>query len=103
MLSEAFQAADCLRVPVDVDIIDRLAQVTHMKTPSGQQIIPSVQWRKDYQTPLLAMLRVLQRHEKLDPQFHPVFETHSKSGVLRAVDVGPSGSNSVSPLHPICL
>ena len=103
MLSEAFQTAEYLRVPVAVDIIDRLAQVTHMKTSSGQQIIPSVQCRKDYQTLLLAMLRVLQRHQKLDPQFHPVFETHSKNGVLRAVEVGPSGSKPVSLLHPSCL
>lgn len=84
LLLEAVHAAEYLRFPVALDLIDKLAHISYLKTASGKQAAASVQWQADYQAPLLAMLRVLQRHGMLDPQFHPVFETHSKSGAIYA-------------------
>ena len=87
LFDKAESGSDCLRVPTDVNLIARLVTVTKVVTPSGTHAVPVIEWRTDYQATLAALIRVLQRHRKLDPSFHPTIETKSRNGMQKVIDL----------------
>ncbi|KAL0017947.1 hypothetical protein WJX79_000039, partial [Trebouxia sp. C0005] len=97
LLDKAESGSDCLRVPTDVDLIARLVTVTKIVTPSGTHAVLVVEWRTDYQATLAAVIRMLQRHRKLDSSFHPTIKTKSKSGTLKVIDLKEAPGH----MHPL--
>ncbi|DBA74898.1 TPA: hypothetical protein ACH3X2_009230 [Trebouxia sp. C0005] len=97
LFDKAESGSDCLRVPTDVNLIARLVTVTKVVTPSGTHAVPVIEWRTDYQATLAALIRVLQRHRKLDPSFHPTIETKSRNGMQKVIDLKEAPGH----MHPL--
>ena len=86
LLSKAVRDGDTLRIPVAQDIITKLVHISTAKGSSANLVTPCVKWRQDYIDTLMPLIRVLQTRNLLDTAFKPAVETHSKSGLFKAVD-----------------
>ncbi len=87
LITKALCKGDTLRVPVALDVIDKIVQVQHVKNPAGRQATASMQWRSNYADMLMPLLRLLARWKKMDGRYAPSIKCHSKDGFAKTVDL----------------
>ncbi|KAA6416861.1 MAG: hypothetical protein FRX49_13177 [Trebouxia sp. A1-2] len=97
LFDKAESGSDCLHVPTNVNLVARLVTVTKVVTPSATHAVPVIEWRTDYQAALAALIRMLQRHRKLDPSFHATLETKSRNSTQKVIDLKEAPGH----MHPL--
>ena len=102
-MSKALCKGNTLRVPVALDVIDKIVQVQHVKNPAGRQATVSMQWRSNYAEILMPLLRLLASWKKMDGRHAPSIECHSKDGFASTVDLTrPPGLLTIHGNKHVC-